>query len=240
MPSYPLSDPAVQAFVVLPISLVLLLEWAVEFAWMRSGASKRQARRMGLGILAIAVAWLAGTWGVAASGLLLDFDRTPPPFAFLVVGILAIACALAFSRVGTRIAAAVPVAVLVAVQGFRLPLELAMHEMHKRGVMPVQMSYAGRNWDIVTGASAILVAVLIWRGIGGRRLMLTWNLVGLSLLVNIIVVSIASTPRFALYGPDRLNVWVMYPPFVWLPTVLVPAALAGHLVLFRALRHTRP
>jgi hypothetical protein len=28
---------------------------------------------------------------------------------------------------------------------------------------------------------------------------------------------------------------VTYPPFVWLPAVLVLAALAGHLVIFRAL-----
>jgi hypothetical protein len=27
----------------------------------------------------------------------------------------------------------------------------------------------------------------------------------------------------------------MYPPFVWLPAVMVLAALAGHLLIFRAL-----
>jgi hypothetical protein len=30
--------------------------------------------------------------------------------------------------------------------------------------------------------------------------------------------------------------FVAYPPFVWLPAVMVVAALAGHLVIFRALR----
>jgi heme exporter protein D len=33
-----------------------------------------------------------------------------------------------------------------------------------------------------------------------------------------------------------VNVFVMYAPFVWLPAVMVLAALAGHLVVFRALR----
>ena len=56
------------------------------------------------------------------------------------------------------------------------------------------------------------------------------------LLVNIVMVAILSTPRFAMFGPDRLNVFVTYPPFVWLPSVLVLAALAGHLIVFRALR----
>ena len=32
-----------------------------------------------------------------------------------------------------------------------------------------------------------------------------------------------------------MNVWVAMPPFVWLPTVLVVAALGGHIVIFRRL-----
>ena len=60
-------------------------------------------------------------------------------------------------------------------------------------------------------------------------------MLGLVLLVNIVVVAILSTPPFAAFGPARLNVFVTYPPFVWLPTVLVLAALAGHLVIFRAI-----
>ena len=65
--------------------------------------------------------------------------------------------------------------------------------------------------------------------------MAAWNVGGLILLVNIVAVAILSTPTFAAFGPDRLNVFVFYPPFVWLPAVLVLAALAGHLIVFRAL-----
>jgi hypothetical protein len=34
-------------------------------------------------------------------------------------------------------------------------------------------------------------------------------------------------------------VWVTYPPYVWLPAVMVLAALAGHLLIFRALARER-
>jgi len=50
--------------------------------------------------------------------------------------------------------------------------------------MPVQMSYSGRNFDIVTGTSSILVAWLVASGRGGRRLVLLWNVLGLALLLN--------------------------------------------------------
>jgi hypothetical protein len=68
---------------------------------------------------------------------------------------------------------------------------------------------------------------------------MSWNVLGLLLLVNIVTIAIVSTPRFAAFGPDRLNTFITYPPFVWLPAVMVLAALAGHLVIFRALREAR-
>ena len=57
----------------------------------------------------------------------------------------------------------------------------------------------------------------------------------MQLLVNIIVVAVLSTPAFAYFGADRLNTFVTDVPFVWLPAVMVAAALAGHLIIARAL-----
>jgi hypothetical protein len=107
--------------------------------------------------------------------------------------------------------------------------------MYERGVMPVQMSYSGANFDILTGISAFVVAWLVAQDHGGRLLITIWNLMGLALLVNVVTIAILSTPRFRYFGDDRLNVWITYPPFVWLPAVMVVAALAGHLLVFRAI-----
>jgi len=156
-----------------------------------------------------------------------------------VVAILVLALALAYSTFGARVAEHVPLWALVAVQAFRLPLELAMHAMYTRGIMPVQMSYSGLNFDIVTGLTAIPVAALVARGWGGRILVAVWNILGLALLVNVVTVAILATPRIRYFGDEHLNVWVTYLPFVWLPAVMVTAALAGHLVIFRALAGAR-
>ena len=57
--------------------------------------------------------------------------------------------------------------------------------------------------------------------------------------MNVVTVAILATPRFRYFGDHNLNVWVTYPPFVWLPAVMVLAAFAGHLVIFRALANRR-
>jgi hypothetical protein len=177
---------------------------------------------------------MAASWRLAAAGVFRQWDATPPPFAFLVAAIVALALAIAFSGLGRRLAV-LPLWALVGVQAFRLPLELAMHAMYERGIMPGEMSYSGRNFDIVTGTTAIVVAALIAAGYAGRRLAFLWNCLGLGLVLNVVIVAILATPAIRYFGDDRLNVWVTYTPFVWLPAVMVLAAFAGHLVIFRAL-----
>ena len=61
---------------------------------------------------------------------------------------------------------------------------------------------------------------------------------GSLLLINILTIAILSTPMVAAFGDDRLNTWVAYPPYVWLPTMMVVCAITGHLVIFRKLRAT--
>ena len=236
MPSYSLRDPAVAAFIVIPVILALVFTWGVWSAWRRTGgaAPTRAAILAALGM----AAWMAVTLAAARSGVLMQWDAAPPPFMMLLAAILAVSMGVAWSPVGWRLAR-LPLWALVAAQAFRLPLEVAMHGMFERGIMPEQMSYSGRNFDIVTGATAIIVAIVVAARPSARRLVLAWNILGLALLANIVTVALLSTPRFALFGPDRVNIWVAYAPFVWLPAVMVASALAGHLIVFRALRGSK-
>jgi type IV secretory pathway TrbD component len=132
-----------------------------------------------------------------------------------------------------------PLAALVGYQVFRFPLELFMHRAYVEGLRPVQMSYSGRNFDILTGISAGLLALALCRWNVPRFIVHAWNMAGFALLVNIVTIAVVSTPAFAWFGRDRLNVWVTYSPFVRLPAVMVTAGLMGHLLVWRKLRLER-
>jgi len=57
------------------------------------------------------------------------------------------------------------------------------------------------------------------------------------------VIAVASSPMVRLFGDDPrdVNTWVLYFPYVWLPVVLVTVAIAGHVMVTRALRgRSRP
>jgi hypothetical protein len=187
----------------------------------------------------VVAAAMAVEIALAASGVLADWNRVPPPMMLVVGGAILIAVATAFSSVGTRVVDRVSFALIIGYQSFRLPLELVMHRAANIGLMPGQMTFTGRNFDIVTGALAIPVAWLVTQqGRPPFGLIRAWNIIGTLLLINIVAIAVASLPMFAAFGPDRLNTWVAHAPYIWLPGVLVPAALFGHIVTWRKIWRT--
>lgn len=192
-------------------------------------------KRPALVVLAATVLLASGQHFAAASGYLRDFERRPPPLMLLIAVTVLITLSFALSPLGRELARRTSFTWLIASQVFRLPLELTMNRASREGVMPIQMSFEGRNFDILTGVSAIVVAILVAGGLAGPLAIRLWNIAGFGLLANIVAVAIASFPLFGVFGPDRLNLWVADPVFVWLPGILVQAALLGHILIWRKL-----
>ena len=225
------------AFAALAVLVAAAFPLLVRRAEAAAGDGSLAAKRAGRAAVAVAL-WMAVTFAAAATGRL-GFATMPPTMGVAVVVSLALALRVGLSGIGGRLAAGVPLAALVGVQGFRLPLELLMHRAYSEGLMPVQMSFSGRNFDIVTGATALVLAAALWlapQRISPRVVML-WNLMGFALLLNVLTVAILSTPTpLRVFMNEPANVWITRAPFVWLVAVLVPTALAGHVVIFRRLR----
>ena len=116
-----------------------------------------------------------------------------------------------------------------------MPLELAMHAAARERIMPTRVSFSGENFDIATGATAIILAGLLARGRVLRGWVVSWNAGGAVLLGNIVVNAILASPTIHAFGraPSEINSFVAYPPYVWLPAVLVVAALVGHILVAR-------
>jgi hypothetical protein len=202
-------------------------------------ADKRTANRRTLIATALLAAWLAYSGAMAGKGMLLDPEAFPPPLARIMLPGLLLVLFADFGGLGARLAKHLGYAALVGFHAFRLPLEGLLWWFYKQDRLPVQMTFEGRNLDILTGISAIILAVLVKRGIAGRKAVMIWNLAGLILLLNIMTVAILSLPgRLRLFHNEPANTLVLHFPYVWIPSVFVLAAFLGHLLVFRKLRLT--
>ena len=220
--------PTTLLFSALVLVVAVLVFMAV---WSRA----RIGPAAGLGIL---VAYIALPGVLAARHLLDRYDPLPAPALLLLFGLTLLTVAIAMSPLGARLAAGIGLGAIVAFQAFRIPVELLLHRLHVEGVVPVQMTYEGRNFDIVTGVTGLLLGAWLLRSKSvPRGLVFAWNVLGLVLLANIVIIAMLSTPvsfrRFVESPPHTLPSTF---PYIWLPSFLVQVALASHLLVFRQLR----
>ncbi|MCZ6841602.1 MAG: hypothetical protein O7G32_02090 [SAR324 cluster bacterium] len=234
MTSYPV--PTTVVFLLTVLAIVIVFPWAIGHAGRATaepaGKRKQWIAAALLGILA----WAALSASLAGSGVLGRFDLMPPPFMVLLVASTALTAVLAFSRVGARLIGGIGLSALIGYQAFRIPVELVLHSLYGAGVVPQQMTFEGRNFDIVAGITALALFLISRRWALNRWLVLVWNLAGLALLVNIVTVAVLSAPvPFRVFMNEPASVFVTTVPYIWLPAILVQAAWFGHLLVFRNL-----
>jgi len=218
------------------LTLVVATLWVSGVYWsaLRAGIARDAARTQAVTATGAAALWLAVTGALAASGVLRF--ASPPTMLPVFPAVIATAIVIALSPVGGRLAMSLPLAALIGFQSFRIAVELLLHRAYTEGLMPVQMSYSGRNLDIVTGITAVAVALWLGRGRRSSRVVFAWNTVGVLLLLNILIVALLSAPTpMRVFMNEPANIWVTRAPWVWLPTVLVLAAVMGHALVYRRL-----
>lgn len=121
----------------------------------------------------------------------------------------------------------------------RIPVELVLFWLYLNGTVPKLMTFEGRNFDILAGVSAPVIAYFAFRSHPFRyKVLIAWNLLSLILLLNIVVNALFSAPSpFQQLAFDQPNIALLYFPFSWLPTFIVPIILFSHLAsLYRLFR----
>jgi hypothetical protein len=138
------------------------------------------------------------------------------------------------SRVGGRFAAHLPIAAIVGVQVFRLPLELVLHRWYEEGVIPIQMTFMGSNFDIVSGILGGVVGWLAWKGKASVGLVWAYTLLGLMLLLVVMTIAVMSAPvPVRQFWNEPAVQLPLHAPYSWIVSVCVAGALFWHLVALR-------
>jgi hypothetical protein len=221
-------------FIVLTVIYITLFVREIRKALAFSGWERDRKKRFNARLMTAIILWAAFVSAWSFSGKMSDF--TLFPFNFMpVILIPAIAAMLFISSKGLgEIIQLVPPARIIRLQSFRLFVEVLLWLLFIQNLLPVQMTFEGRNFDILAGVSAPLIAMLASRGRISKTAIVVWNVIGLCLLLNIVVIAILSTPSpWRLFTNEPANFIVTYFPISWLPGVLVPLAYYLHFISLR-------
>jgi hypothetical protein len=205
----------------------LLIVVAVPVLALRgAGRVDRTLARRFAGFL---ILWIGGLAAVVQSGVLQRSILPGVPLFFATINLGALAFGL--SPWGRQLAG-LPLRALVAFQGFRFPLELVLHRWAELGTVPPTMTWTGQNLDVVSGLLAL--GALFGPG-RSRAYAWAFNVAGSLLLLNVLRVVVLSSPLPFSWPLARPLALAFHLPYALIAIVCVWAAIAGHVILTRAL-----
>lgn len=175
-------------------------------------------------------------WGIflsiwSLSGMASRFEIFPVNMAPVLIVPFVTIIIFTFSKRTLPMLASIPPKSIAQLQVFRVFVELLLWALFIENLLPVQMTFEGRNLDILSGLTAPLAALFLAKSKWG---LVMWNLLCLGLLINIVTVAIVSMPTdLRIFNNEPANTIVAEFPFILLPGMLVPLAYGLSLLSLR-------
>jgi len=222
---------------LLTLICIILILAGLNAALKRTTWEKRRQQKVLIGTTVAIAMWIALLLILSFNGFFADFSKLAPRPALAVLIPLPFVLVIAFSKKGTQLLRSVPPHWIVYLQSFRIVVELLLLFAFMADKLPVQMTFEGRNFDVITGVLALPVGYLLARKkTYTGKLAIAFNIIGMLLLLNILVIAVLSMPtplRYFMNEPS--NTLVAQFPFILLPGVLVPVAYSLHIFSLRQL-----
>jgi hypothetical protein len=220
-------------FTTVPLAIInlFILITLFTYYWLvkQLHASKRIATLVAIWLVLQAILGQTGFYEVN--------NTTPPRFILMVMPPMLFIIILFNTKKGKAYIDSLNIEKLTLLHIVRIPVEMVLFALFTVKLVPQLMTFEGANFDIFSGLSAILVYFLILnKDKATKKMLIIWNVVCLILLLVIVAIAIlsAQTP-FQQLAFEQPNIGVLYFPFNWLPSFIVPVVLFGHMAALRKL-----
>jgi len=194
------------------------------------GPQKKRAR---IQLVIVFVGWGLFVSAASLSGFSSRFELFPANAGpFLILPLVSILW-ITFSKRSKPVLEAIAPSGLLYLQFFRVGVEILLWSLFVQQLLPVQMTFEGRNFDILSGALGPITAFFFR---SNRTVQIAYHIIGLALLINIVGTALLSMPTpYRIFMEEPANTIVMRFPFILLPTFLVPLAYGLHFLALRQL-----
>ena len=219
------------AYVLLSLLCLALIYRGLTSALSRTDFAEKKQQNISRQFLIGIGAWLLLISILALVGFFKEFSQFPPRLILtLVPPLVFILWLTIFSKNLAAILRVIPPAHLLYIQSFRIFVELLIWLLFIQTLLPIQMTFEGYNYDILTGLTAPIFAYYCFvKKKWSRQVAILWNIAGLILVFTIVTIAMLSFPTpFQYFMNEPSNRIVATFPFVYLPAVLVTIAYSMH------------
>lgn len=222
---------------VLVIGLINALLYGIRYAGKRLKWPEKRQKRVSRYFAIGFSLWLILLLVLAQLDVFAVFDVFPPRVLYVFIPVLLFIAFFLFWPPLGQFLKVIPASWLIYVQSFRIIMELFLWLGYKAGFVPLQMTFEWLNYDIIVGLTAPMAGFSFF---GRRRYhrfqAILWNIFGMALLANIVLIAVLSMPSpIQVFMNEPANGFIADIPFIWIPGFIVPFALAMHLFSLRQL-----
>ena len=187
--------------------------------------------------LAIVMSWVVLQTVLSLSGFYKITLSVPPRILFLFLPPVIFIITLFVSANGRQFIDRINPATLCLLFVIRVPVELVLYSLFLNNQVPGEMTFAGGNYYIFSGLTAPLIYYYGFaRKQLNRKIIFTWNIISMSLLISVVIHAILATPSsFQQIAFNQPNIAILRFPYALLPAVIVPLVLFSHLVILKRL-----
>lgn len=225
-------------FAVLTILFYGLVLRQLKLALHKSLFNEAQKKKTYNRVILSLGSWMAFVSTLSIKGFFSNFETFPPRLMIvLFVPLIILVWALLISKTTKDLLPHISSKTLITLQVFRFFVEILLWMLFVQNLLPIQMTFEGRNFDILAGITGPVVGYLAYdRKILSRTILIVWNILSLGLLINIVGTAILSIPSpFRYFMNEPANTIVTQFPVIWLPAFLVPLAYGLHFLSLRKL-----
>lgn len=178
---------------------------------------------------------------LSQNGFYLVTDAMPPRLLFILFPSVVLILIAFFTTAGKRLIQSFNMEQYTYLHSVRIGVEIVLYYLFIYALIPESMTFSGRNFDILAGLTAPLVAYFgINKGKMSDLQLLIWNWVCLILVSQVVITGILSAPTpFQQLSLNQPNTGILYFPFIWLPGIVVPLVMFGHMVAINRLNQKR-
>ncbi|MDB4089116.1 hypothetical protein N9544_05780 [Flavobacteriales bacterium] len=183
-------------------------------------------------VLLVSLGWIVLQGVLAYQLFYTDTSTMPPNFVFALAPTLIFIAFLFLTKKGKEFISSINLKSLYLVHVVRIPVEFGLLGLAIYKVVPYLMTFEGVNFDIFAGITVpIIILGYFVKDWFSDSFVLFWNIICLGLLIGIVVNAILSVPSsLQTQAFEQPNIAILYFPYVWLASYIVPVVIFAHLV----------
>lgn len=226
-------------FYIYLLFIVTIVATLSIFYWVMKSSDTKTTQKNAIKIVLFFMVWL-GVQAVLTLNNVYSLNINSMPPKIFLLGVLPnflFIIILFFTKKGSLFIDSLPIKNLTYMHLVRIPVEFVLWWLFLNKTIPEVMTFEGRNFDIIAGITAPIVAYFgITKNTIRKPFILIWNFICLGLLINIGVIGFLSAPTpLQKFAFDQPNIALLHFPFSWLVSFIVPMVLFAHLVSIRQL-----